>query len=386
MARIAETKPRRDRKVTPAEAILAWYDRHRRQLPWRYDPGVNADPYIVWLSEIMLQQTTVAAVIPYFGRFVARWPSVSALAAAPLDDVLTAWAGLGYYARARNLHRCAEDVAFRRGGEFPRTETELRELPGVGPYTAAAIAAIAFGHRAVVVDGNVERVMARLFGVTEQLPAAKEKLRRLADHLTPNERAGDYAQAVMDLGATVCTPKSPACGTCVWADRCVAKADGNATTLPRRAAKSATPTRRGIAYWLVRSDGAVLLRRRPAKGLLGGMLEIPSTPWRAGPARRQPQDAFSEREAAAVSQLDWTPIPGQVEHTFTHFRLFLEVTRASITAAAAKRLTAEDHVWVRPGEFPNRALPNVMLKVAKHVLGSPLKRANIVPRRGSAIR
>jgi A/G-specific adenine glycosylase len=250
--------------VTPPEArdLLAWYDRHRRRMPWRALPGVSADPYAVWLSEIMLQQTTVTAVKPYFEAFLARWPTVEALSAAPVADVMAAWAGLGYYARARNLYKCAGVVATAHGGRFPSTEAELLELPGVGPYTAAAIAAIAFGRVATVVDGNVERVMARLFAVTAPLPGSKVLLKELAASLTPSKRAGDYAQGVMDLGATVCTPKSPKCMICPWAPSCVGRIKGIAETLPRKAPKAESPQRYGVAFWMERKDGSVFLQER----------------------------------------------------------------------------------------------------------------------------
>lgn len=340
-----------------ASALLAWYDRHRRVLPWRAAPGEAADPYRVWLSEVMLQQTTVAAVAPYFNAFLDRWPSVDALAAAPLDDVLHAWAGLGYYARARNLHKCAQLVAGWRGGVFPDTEEGLRELPGVGGYTAAAIAAIAFGRPAVVVDGNVERVMARLFAVTEPLPGAKAELKRRAASLSPIERPGDYAQAAMDLGATICTPRRPACSLCPWSAPCAARGQGIADQLPARAVKAERPIRRGVAFWTVRKgDGAVLLRRRAETGLLGGMMEVPSTEWRAEP--------WAAGEAARHAPLaaEWTALPGVVRHTFTHFHLELEVVAArSATAMPAG-------VWCpldRLGEF---ALPTVMKKIVRHAL------------------
>ncbi|HEX7970237.1 MAG TPA: A/G-specific adenine glycosylase, partial [Stellaceae bacterium] len=225
--------------------LLDWYDRHRRDLPWRAKPGERPDPYRVWLSEIMLQQTTVATVGAYFGRFMARWPDVSALAEASLDEVLHLWQGLGYYARARNLHACARAVVERCGGRFPETEAELRALPGIGDYTAAAVAAIAFGRAATPVDGNIERVMARLFAHAEPLPDAKSVLRRLAATLTPAERAGDYAQAVMDLGATVCTPKKPKCILCPWREACRGRMQGIAESLPARRAKGEKPLRRG---------------------------------------------------------------------------------------------------------------------------------------------
>jgi A/G-specific adenine glycosylase len=339
-----------------ARRLLAWYDKHARRLPWRAAPGERADPYRVWLSEVMLQQTTVAAVEPYFRAFTARWPTVTALAAAPLDEILSAWAGLGYYARARNLHACAKVLA-ARGGDIPNDEDGLRALPGVGEYTAAAIAAIAFGQRAVVVDGNVLRVMARLFAERDSLPGAKPLLAARAESLTPTERAGDYAQAVMDLGATICTPRNPACGLCPWREDCDARRLGIAAALPARAAKPERPVRRGIAFWVSRPDGAVLLRRRPDKGLLGGMMEIPSTPWRAEPW------PMEEAMAAAPLSARWRPVPGVVKHVFTHFSLELGV----VTGRAAKNHKAEGE-WCAVDTIDARALPSVMKKVVRHAL------------------
>ncbi|KIL99684.1 A/G-specific adenine glycosylase [Paramagnetospirillum magnetotacticum MS-1] len=338
--------------------LLAWYDRDRRILPWRYGPGETADAYHVWLSEVMLQQTTVAAVIPYFQTFTRRWPRVEDLAAAPVDEVMTAWAGLGYYARARNLHACAKLVAEWRGGRFPDDEAGLRQLPGIGDYTAAAIAAIAFGRRAVVVDGNVERVMARMFAVTEPLPAAKPRIKELAATLTPDLRAGDYAQAVMDLGATICTPRGPACGLCPWRPTCQAQAQGIAETLPAKLAKAERPTRRGVVFWLTAPDGSVLLRRRPPKGLLGGMMEFPSTDWR--------EAAWSLDEAAPASPLpakSWKLLPGVVAHSFTHFHLELTVAAGRASAQAAVR-----GVWCPLDRLEEQALPTLMRKVARHAL------------------
>src|SRR6266852_4226857 len=273
---------RRKRAVAgppPSSELLAWYDRHRRRLPWRAAPGERADPYRVWLSEIMLQQTTVKAVAPYYARFLARFPSVEALARAPLDDVLKAWAGLGYYARARHLHACAKDVTERHGAQFPETEAALVALPGIGPYTAAAIAAIAFDARATPVDGNIERVVARLFAVENELPGAKPKIRQLAAELTPARRAGDFAQAMMDLGATLCTPKKPACALCPWTENCAARARGAAETFPRKAEKREGKLRRGAAFVVLRADHHVLVRTRAPKGLLGGMTEVPTSAW-----------------------------------------------------------------------------------------------------------
>jgi A/G-specific adenine glycosylase len=337
--------------------LLVWYDRSRRHLPWRAATGVTADPYHVWLSEVMLQQTTVQAVIPYFLAFLERWPTVLELAAAPLDDVLHAWAGLGYYARARNLHKCAQTVAAWRGGHFPDDEDALRKLPGVGDYTAAAIVAIAFGRRAVVMDGNVERVMARLFDVREPLPAVKPTLKRLAGELTPEERPGDYAQAVMDLGATVCTPRNPACGICPWMAECAARRAGSAESLPAKLEKPERPTRRGVAFWAVRKDGAVLIRRRPEVGLLGGMMEVPSTPWRS-----EPWEA-AEAVAEAPIKSDWRPLPGLVRHTFTHFHLEL-----TLMAGRAGPAVLAPGLWVPLDRLSDHALPTVMRKVVKHAL------------------
>jgi len=341
-------------------ALLDWYDRHRRALPWRAAPGRRADPYHVWLSEIMLQQTTVATVGPYFERFVGRWPDIDALARAPLDDVLHGWQGLGYYARARNMHRCAREVSERLGGRFPDTEDGLRALPGIGPYTAAAIAAIAFGRPASVVDGNVERVIARLYAVEAPLPGAKAALADLAAGLAPRRRdgrPGDYAQALMDLGATVCRPRRPACGRCPWAEACRARRDGIAESLPRRAAKPARPVRRGVAFWAVRPDGAVLLRRRPEKGLLGGMIELPSTDWGEAPP------GPGEIAATAPVSADWTPLAGVVRHTFTHFHLELAVHAATVSAGACPGA-----IWCPPDRLGDYALPSVMKKVAAHAL------------------
>ncbi|MGE5766856.1 MAG: A/G-specific adenine glycosylase, partial [Bacteroidota bacterium] len=329
-----------------------------RALPWRARPGAApADPYRVWLSEIMLQQTTVATVGPYFADFLARWPTVADLAAAPLDEVLTAWAGLGYYARARNLHRCAKMVAEELGGAFPDSEDALLKLPGIGRYTAAAVAAIAFGRRAVVVDGNVERVVARLFRVETPLPAAKPELHRLADSITPDARAGDFAQAMMDLGATVCLPRAPKCLLCPLEPACQARAAGIAQDLPRRQPKAERPTRRAVAFWLQRPDGALLLRRRPEKGLLGGMMEVPSTPWRA-----EAWEAGEARAAAPVAA-DWRELPGTVRHTFTHFHF--EVT---VWAARHEKVPAEAGRWVALDTLADEAVPTVMRKIIEHGL------------------
>ncbi|MEX0318133.1 MAG: A/G-specific adenine glycosylase [Ruegeria sp.] len=302
-------------------ALLDWYDLHARAMPWRVGPadrasGVRPDPYRVWLSEVMLQQTTVAAVRDYFQRFTARWPTVEALAAAPDEHVMGEWAGLGYYARARNLLKCARVVAEEHGGRFPETHDALLTLPGIGPYTAAAIAAIAFDRPETVLDGNVERVMARLHDIHEPLPGSKPLLKQRAEALTPAIRPGDYAQAVMDLGATICTPKSPACGICPLREPCRARLTGMAPELPKKSPKKPKPTRYGYAYLAGRADGAVLMERRPDKGLLGGMLGWPGSDWSETPVETPPFEA------------DWQVLTGEVRHTFTHFHLILHLRGA----------------------------------------------------------
>lgn len=347
-----------------AQRLLAWYDRHRRVLPWRAPPGEAADPYAVWLSEVMLQQTTVAAVGPYFRQFLARWPTVQALAAAPLDAVLTEWAGLGYYARARNLHKCARVVSTEYGGRFPDTEAELRALPGIGAYTAAAIAAIAFDRPATILDGNVERVVARQFAVTEPLPQAKPRLRALAETLTPPHRPGDYAQAIMDLGATVCVPVKPKCLLCPVSAGCASHRDGMAESLPRRAEKPIRPTRHGTVFWLVDATGAVLLRRREERGLLGGMIEVPSTAWQTS----GPPDTAEIATAAPMPGLAWSELPGRVRHTFTHFHLELTIRTGTLPAADPRQADAAGF-WVPLDQLGRQALPSVMRKVVRHVLG-----------------
>jgi A/G-specific adenine glycosylase len=327
--------------------LLGWYDRMARVMPWRVSPadragGRRPDPYHIWLSEVMLQQTTVAAVNSYFERFIARWPTVRDLAAAEDAEVMAAWAGLGYYARARNLLKCARVVAFAHGGRFPESEAGLRALPGIGPYTAAAIAAIAFDQPETVLDGNVERVIARLRAIEEPLPGVKERLRARAAELTPEARPGDYAQAIMDLGATVCSPRAPACGICPWRDDCAGRLLGIAASLPRKTPKAAKPTRRGLAYLAVRPDGSVLVERRPEKGLLGGMLGLPCGPWGEEPVAAPPVAA------------DWRDLGIEVRHTFTHFHLRLRLMGARVAATGAG-----DY---RPRAGLAEAMPTVMRK------------------------
>ncbi len=331
------------------DKLLAWYDANARALPWRAPPGSSArtDPYRVWLSEVMLQQTTVPHATPYFLAFIARWPRVEDLAAAADAEVMAAWAGLGYYARARNLLACARAVAERHGGEFPGTVEGLSALPGLGPYTAAAVAAIAFDQPANVVDGNVERVMARLYAVETPLPAAKPELKRLAADTVTSYRTGDWAQALMDLGATVCRPKAPLCERCPISAHCAAYATGRPESYPRRSPKAERPRRHGVAYLLTRGD-AVALVRRPPKGLLGGMLALPTGEWRSEP--------WGEAEAkrAAPVRADWRGA-GEIEHVFTHFSLKLTVLRAEAEA--------EDVIWSPRRDLA--ALPSVFLKAAR---------------------
>ncbi len=356
---------RRKRVAPPRHAraadLLAWYDRHRRALPWRAVPGERPDPYRVWLSEIMLQQTTTKAVAPYFARFTARWSNVRALAAAPLEDVLKLWAGLGYYARARHLHACAKAVVAHHGGSFPQSGAALTDLPGVGPYTAAAIAAIAFDTPVAAVDGNVERVVARLYAVEDELPAAKQNIRRLAECLVPVERAGDFAQALMDLGATICTPKTPTCALCPWRSACSARRRGDPEAFPLKAPKREGRLRRGAAFVVLRSDGFVLVRSRPPKGLLGGMTEVPTTQWT--------HDFDGGLELAprlGRAQPRWRRLAGVVTHTFTHFPLELFVYLAELAPDATAPPGAR---WVRRADLADEALPNLMRKVLAHALG-----------------
>jgi A/G-specific adenine glycosylase len=342
----------------PPALLLTWYDRHRRKLPWRAPPGARADPYLVWLSEIMLQQTRVKAVGPYFEKFVTRWPSVDALARASLDDVLRMWAGLGYYSRARNLHACAVVVLRDHDGVFPDIEEGLRALPGIGPYTAAAIAAIAFNRRTMPVDGNIERVVSRLHAVEDTLPQAKPRIQQYAATLLGEARAGDSAQALMDLGASICTPKKPACVLCPLNDGCAARALGMQETFPRKAPKKSGALRRGAAFVVTRSD-EVLVRTRPEKGLLGGMTEVPTSEWIAA----QDDKAALEQAPALKGVVRWHRKAGVVTHVFTHFPLELAV----YTARAPRGTRAPRGMrWVKIATLKDEALPNVMRKVVAH--------------------
>jgi A/G-specific adenine glycosylase len=365
--------------------LLAWYDRHRRRLPWRPLAGERAEPYRVWLSEIMLQQTGVKTVGPYFEKFVARWPDVEAMGRASLDDVLRMWAGLGYYSRARNLHACAVAVLGDHGGAFPDTEEGLRTLPGIGPYTAAAIAAIAFDRHTMPVDGNIERVVSRLYAVEEPLPQAKPLIQQLAATLLSGDvksragdvksragdvksragdvksRAGDSAQALMDLGSTICTPKKPACALCPLNEDCLSRARGDQETFPRKAAKKAGELRRGAAFVVTRG-GELLVRSRPEKGLLGGMTEVPTSEWLAAQ-----DDKKALTQAPALKRVArWHRKAGVVTHVFTHFPLELVVYTADVPARSA---APNGMRWVPVATLKDEALPNVMRKVIAHGLG-----------------
>ncbi len=346
------------------EQLLAWYETHHRKLPWRAPPGETADPYHVWLSEVMLQQTTVKTVIPYFQDFLCRWPTLKALALSEREEILSAWAGLGYYRRAMNLHACARTVMEDYNGTFPNSEQELLKLPGIGPYTAAAIAAIAFSRPANVIDGNIERVIARYCLINTPLPAAKAEIARRASKLAPTQsaqRPGDYAQALMDLGAMICTPKAPSCGRCPVQRSCSAFAQGAAEKLPLRLKKPAKPLRRGAAFLIYRGD-SLLLRRRPEQGLLAGMMEVPGTGWTSEPPSKQ------ALLAAAPITAKFAKLRGLVRHTFTHFELELTVYRTRLPGDYDEPITQRDPrlKWIAKHELPRQALPSVMRKVIAH--------------------
>lgn len=350
------TAKQNTKSARPADTLLAWYDVHRRVLPWRAPKGKRADPYRVWLSEIMLQQTTVAAVANYYREFLKRWPDVHALAKAPLDDVLTAWAGLGYYARARNLHAAAKVVSGEHNGAFPNTFEGLRALPGVGDYTAGAIAAIAFDLPHAAMDANAERVIARHAAIEEPLPKSKPAMRAALQALVPEKRAGDFAQALMDLGSAICTPKKPACMHCPWFDGCKARKKGIQETLPVKGAKLARPLKRGVAFVVRDVDGLVLLQKRPEKGLLGGMMQPPLGPW---------TDAFPSTEEAmkqAPFKANWKKRIGVVRHGFTHFELEIEVYVAEV-----KRRPKVEGRWIK--ELQTAAIPTAMKKIVLHGIG-----------------
>ncbi|RKE85773.1 A/G-specific adenine glycosylase [Rhizobium sp. AG855] len=342
-------------KQDKSAILLAWYDRHHRDLPWRISPaaakdGAVPDPYHIWMSEVMLQQTTVAAVKAYFAKFISRWPTVTDLAKAPNEDVMAAWAGLGYYARARNLKKCAEAVAFKHGGTFPDTEEGLRALPGIGDYTSAAVAAIAFNRPSAVMDGNVERVISRLFAIDAPLPGSKPQMKAKVANLTPTDRPGDFAQAMMDLGATICTPRRPACALCPFNGDCLALATDDPERFPVKAAKKAKSVRLGAAFIAVDRDGRLLLRKRVDSGLLGGMTEVPTTAWTSR------QDGETGVDAAPFPAA-WQPA-GAISHVFTHFEL-----RLSIFRAGPIDIPSGDHgFWVPVIELDGEALPTVMKK------------------------
>ncbi len=345
-----------------ASALLGWYDRHARALPWRIGPsdsakGQRQDPYKVWLSEIMLQQTTVAAVIPYYESFTQRWPTVGDLALASDDAVRSAWAGLGYYRRAANLHACAK-VVKERGGSFPKTASDLKDLPGIGDYTSAAIASIAFGEPVPVVDGNVERVMTRLFRLSTPVPKVKREVTDRVAAMVPADRPGDFAQAMMDLGATICTPKKPACALCPWREHCAAAKAGDMEDYPVKAPKKAKPRRLGAALVVVRSDGAVWCEQRPTAGLLPGMTQVPTTEWSA-----ETPDAYDEAQKVGV-----------IEHVFTHFALTLDVYRRD-----SETRPTQNGWWSGPEAIREEAWPTVMVKVLKAAL--PELAAGIRPKK-----
>ncbi|ACP24352.1 putative A/G-specific adenine glycosylase [Sinorhizobium fredii NGR234] len=349
-----------------APLLLDWYDRHHRDLPWRVSPpmaarGAVADPYHVWLSEVMLQQTTVQAVKAYFDKFLRLWPRVEDLAAAETEEVMKAWAGLGYYARARNLKKCAEVVAREHGGRFPDREEGLKSLPGVGDYTAAAIAAIAFNRHSAVLDGNVERVISRLYAIETPLPAAKPEMRRLVSELTPLDRPGDFAQAMMDLGATICAPKRPACALCPFRGNCRALTVADPETFPRKAARKEKPLRLGAAFVAIDRSDAVYLRKRADSGLLGGMTEVPGTDWTA---RRDGETSIEAGPFAAA----WEAC-GTVTHVFTHFELRLSVYRAEVGDMAA----CAEGWWEPIASLKAQALPTVMKKAITQAIPHAFK-------------
>ena len=340
------------KKIKLSADVLKWYDGAARDLPWR---NKTSNPYHTWLSEIMLQQTTVQTVIPYFQNFLTRWPTAEAMAGADLDDILHAWQGLGYYARAHNLHKCAQVITSEHGGVFPDTEEKLLTLPGVGPYTAAAIAAIAFNIPTVPVDGNIERVISRLYSIKEPVRQTKDQVRALATKILPKDRPGDFAQALMDLGATICRPKSPKCDQCPWASACTAYKSDMPEVYPVKLPKKLKPTRHGVAFWLQNADKEIWLRKRPPRGLFGGMIEVPSTEW-----RDQPWENEEVRELAPFN-VKWSALEGMVTHTFTHFHLNITIWVGTTSAN-----TNADGFWCAPNQFSEQALPTLMKKIVTH--------------------
>jgi A/G-specific adenine glycosylase len=332
---------------------LGWWDRHRRALAWRAEPGETPDPYRVWLSEVLLQQTTAQAATPYYQAFITKWPMVEDLAAAPIEAVMSAFAGLGYYSRARNLHACAKEIA-RRGGRFPREEADLRALPGIGAYTAAAIAAIAFGRQTAPVDGNIARILARLLALEQPIARARGEIAAAARALAPSDRAGDFAQALMDIGATLCRPRNPACGPCPLAQDCAALRAGIPEAYPRRAAAKARPRRQGAVFFARRSDGAFLARRRPPHGLLASTVELPGTSWDS----KSPDGLFLR---LAPIPIDWRRLPGEVGQVFTHFALSLTVYAANFDGGAPAGC-----FWVAPNAVGTAGFSSVMRKAVEH--------------------
>lgn len=338
--------------------LLKWYDKHQRDLPWRAKAGSVAEPYHVWLSEIMLQQTTVAAVQSYFKKFLKLWPTIEALAGAPEEDVLAAWAGLGYYARARNLIKCAKIIAYERGGIFPSEEVALRELPGIGDYTAAAIAAIAFERSTVVVDANIERIVSRLEQIKIPLPAGKKDIKAATALITPTKRAGDFAQAMMDLGSSICKPKAPKCNECPLKTHCGAYANSSMESYPVKAAKKIRPIRRALAYF-IEVDGYILLERRPNSGLLGGMPGLLCNEW----VEQDAEKAFINSKVPPPFKANWCLVNGISKHTFTHFHLETKVMQAKLNERPHS-----NHTWVKREDVLNYGLPTVFKKMIKLAL------------------
>jgi len=354
--------------ISVRRRLLRWYDQHGRKLPWRYKKNQIPDPYLVWVSEVMLAQTTVAVVEGFFDDFINRWPTIEDLAKAELGDVLHAWQGLGYYARARNLHKSAQMIIGELGGRFPDTELALKQLPGVGDYTAAAIAAIGFNKTTTPVDANIERVTARLFALADALPKGRMRIKEHAVLLTPMCRAGDFAQALMDLGSSICNLKTPNCNVCPLKIDCLAADKGNPERYPVKAAKAKRPVRQGMVFWATRIDGRVMLRLRPQRGLLGGMAEFPSTDWRAT------MWTLEEASKQAPIKGQWLQLDGQIHHDFSHFHLELTVLAAEVSIKKGLRWPT-GLLWSKPAQFTNYALPTLMKKVALHVVNNKTKNA-----------